>query len=127
MIGAEHFYIAVNVVLGLICVVSIFLAFKGVPASGGRTLLIVALILFTVSGASLAFIQHYFRMYALAYMGDLYGVTDGAFQQIDQLRQLTPIAHALEIAAVALCVLAGKKLVSLGAGEQGELPEGGVE
>ena len=75
----------------------------------------------------MAFMQHVFRMYALAYMGDLYGVTDGAFQQIEQIRQFAPIAPIFELIAVILCVLAGKKLVSLAAGEQGKQPEGGTE
>jgi hypothetical protein len=60
-------------------------------------------------------------------MGDLYGVTDGAFQQIDQIRQFAPFAYILEIVAVALCVFAAKKLVVLAAGQQGEQPQGGEE
>lgn len=127
MISAEHFYIGVNVILGLVCLVSIFLAFTSVPANGGRNLLIVALVLFIVSGAGLTFIQHIVRMYALAYMGDVSGATKGAFQQVDQIRQFLPIAEILEIAAVALCVLVGKRLVSLAAAEAGTQPKGGAE
>jgi hypothetical protein len=127
MVTAEHFYIGVNVILGLVCLVSIFLAFTSVPANGGRNLLIVALVLFIVSGAGLAVIQHFFRMYALAYMGDLSGVTKGAFQQVDQIRQFLPLAEILEVAAVALCVLVGKRLVLLAAGEAGTQPKGGAE
>lgn len=127
MISAEHFYIGVNVILGLVCLVSIFLAFTSVPANGGRYLLIVALVLFIISGAGLTVIQHFFRLYALAYMGDVSGVTKGAFQQIEQVRQFLPFAEILEIVAVALCVLVGKRLVSLAAGEAGIQPKGGAE
>ncbi len=125
MIQAEHFYIGVNVALGLACLGSIFLAFKFLPATGARKMLIAALVFLIVSGATLAVCQHILRMSSLAYIGDLYGVTDGrAFEKVSMFGPVAAAANVLEVAAVAFCVLIAKKLVSLRAGAQSE---GGAE
>ncbi len=127
MIKADHFYIGVSVTLGLWCVVSIFLAGKYVPDKGAKRFLIVSLVLFAVSGAALAFCQHILRMLGPAQLADLAGVTEGAFDKVVMFVPVAVVAQILEVAAVALCVFAGKKLVSLGAREQGEQPQGGGE
>jgi len=128
MISAELFYIVVNVVLAAVCVVSIVLAFKYVPDKGIRNLLIVALVLLILSGGALSFCQKIFRLYSVAYMGDMYGVTDGAVQKVDQFRILLPIGNMFELMAIALCAFVGKKLITLRTGEQPlDKVEGGVE
>lgn len=128
MITAQQFYIVVNVVLGLMCVVSIFLAVKYVPANGGRGMLILALLLFILSGAALSFCQYIFRFYALAHMADLAanteGSADGTFAKVDQFRILLPIGGILEVVAICLCAVVGKKMISLQVAGQ---PEGGAE
>ena len=95
MISMEHFYINVNVVLGLVCIASIIHA-----------------------------IQKIFRLYAVAYMGDLAGATEGAFEMVDQFRILLPIGNIFELAAIGLCVLVVKRLISLRTAGQSE---GGTE
>ena len=124
MIQAEHFYYGVNVVLGLACLVSIFLAGKYVSDKGTRTLLITALVLLIVSGATISFCQQVLRKATWAFIGDLYGVTEGAFETIGMFASISVAANILEVAAIWLSVLAAKKLVSLRAGAQSE---GGAE
>ncbi len=124
MIQAEHFYYGVNVVLGLACLVSIFLAGKYVSDKGTRTLLITALVLLIVSGATLSFCQHILRMVSLAFMGDLTGVTEGAFETVGMFGSVATVASIVELAAVALFALVAKKLILLRAGAQSE---GGAE
>lgn len=124
MIQAAHFYIGVNVVLGLVCLVSIFLALKYISDKGTRTLLITALVLLIVSGATLSFCQQVLRKASLAFMGDLTGVTEGAFETIGMFGSVATVAGILEVAAVALIALVAKKLILLRAGAQSE---GGAE
>jgi len=124
MISMEHFYINVNVVLGLVCIASIILAFKFVSDKRSRNLLIVTLVLLIISGAMLSFCQKIFRLYAVAYMGDLAGATEGAFEMVDQFRILLPIGNIFELAAIGLCVLVVKRLISLRTAGQSE---GGTE
>ena len=121
MIQAENFYIGVSATLGLVCLVSIFLAGKYVPDKGAKNLLIVSLILFAVSGAALAFCQQILRLSSVAYMGDLVGATDGkAFEQVGMFGSVAATANMVEIAAVALCVIVAKKMISLRASAQSE-------
>lgn len=124
MIQAAHFYIGVNVVLGLVCLVSIFLALKFIADKGTRTLLITALVLLIVSGATLSFCQQVLRKATWAFIGDLYGVTEGAFETIGMFGSVATVAGILEVAAVALIALVAKKLILLRAGAQSE---GGAE
>ena len=120
MIQAQQFYVAVNVVLGLMCVVSIFLAVKYVPVNGGRNILILALVLLILSGAALSFCQFIFRFYALAYMADLATEAEGTFESVDRFRFLLPVGNILEVVAICLCALVGKKMISLRvAGQEG--------
>jgi hypothetical protein len=127
-IEAESFYIAMNVALGLACLVSIFFAFKFLPAKGARRMLITALVLLIVSGASLSFCQHILRLESLAAMGDSLGATEGAVEAIGMFNYVADAANILEVVAIALCAFVAKKLVSLHPGAQaGQQPEGGAE
>ncbi len=122
MIQADHFYVGVSVALGLLCLVSIFLAGKYVPDKGTKNLLIVSLVLFAISGTTLAFCQHILRMSSVAYIGDLVGATDGrAFEQVSMFGSIAAAANIVEVLAVALCVLVVKKMISLRAGAQSEM------
>ena len=124
MIQAEHFYIAISAALGLVCLVSIFLAGKYIPDKGAKNLLIAALALFAVSAGTLAYCQRILRKSTIAYIADLYKVTEGAFEQVGMFASIAAFADMAEAAAVVLCVLAVKKLISLRTGGQSE---GGAE
>ena len=120
MIEAEHFYVAVNVVLGLMCLVSIFLAVKYVPVNGGRNILILALVLLILSGAALSFCQYIFRFYALAHMADIATEAEGTFEKVDKFRNLLPVGNIFEVVAIGICALVGKKMISLRVAGQSE-------
>ncbi len=120
MLTAKNIYIAVNVVLGVACLVSIFLAPKFVPDKKLRVMLIVALVAMILAGSSLTVCQKFFRLYALAHVGDLVGATQGAFERLDKLRILSPIGSLLELTAVGLLTFVGRGLISLRVGEQSE-------
>jgi hypothetical protein len=120
MIAAQEFYIAVNVVLGLMCVVSIFLAVKHVPVNGGRNILILALVLLILSGAALSFCQFIFRFYALAYMADVATEAEGTLEKVKRFSILLPIGNILEVVAIGICALVGKKMISLRVAGQSE-------
>jgi len=119
MIGAEQFYIAINVIIGVACLVSIFLAIRYVPANGGRGMLILALVLLIISGAIMSFCQHIFRLYSVAHMADL---STGAehFKEVDIFRNLLPLGNILEVVAIGLFALVARKMVSLGVAAQAE-------
>jgi hypothetical protein len=120
MIEAQHFYVAVNVVLGLMCVVSIFFAVKYVPVNGGRNILILALVLLILSGAALSFCQYVFRFYALAHIADIATKAEGTFESVDRFKNLLPVGNIFEVLAIGICALVGKKMISLRvAGQEG--------
>ena len=124
MLSAENIYTAVNVVLGVACLIALFLVPKSIPAKKLRVTLIVALVVMILASGAHAVCQHFFRLYTLAYFGDAFGVTEGAFETVDKFRILSPIGGLLELTAVGLLAFIGKGLVSLRVGEQ---PEGGSE
>jgi hypothetical protein len=124
MVSAQSFYIGVNVVLGLMCVVSIFLAVKHVPVNGGRNMLILALVLLILSGAALSFCQYIFRFFALAHMADLAaneaGSEDGTFAKIEKFGHLQTIGTIFEIVAICICAVVGRKMIALRVGGKSE-------
>ena len=120
MLSAANIYIAVNVVLGIVCLVSIFLAPKSIPVKQLRVMLIVAFVAMILAGFSLTVCQKFFRLYALAYVGDAIGATEGAFEALDRFIILSPIGSLLELTAVGLLTFVGRGLISLRVGEQSE-------
>jgi len=122
MITSTSMYNGVNLILGVICLVSIILAFKAIPDKRVKLFLVLACVLIIFSGALLMFCLKVFKMYTLAWTASTLRVEgkEDAFEQVLMFKDLSLVGYILEVAAIGLFAGAAKRLISLKAGRETE-------
>ena len=125
MIPSTYVYNGVNLILGVVCLVSIILAFKAIPDKRGRLFLIVGCLLIILSGALLVFCLKVFKMYTLAWTATALRAEgkEDAFETVLMFKDLSLLGYVMEVAALGLFAGVAKRLVSLRPGEAAQSEE----
>ena len=115
MIPSSYVYNGVNLILGVVCLISIILAFKMIPDKRVRLFLIIAAVLIIVSGGLMSFCLNVFKMLAPAEAADflrINGSTDSV-KKVLFFKDLSLLGNLFEVVALGLFAGIAKRLVSL--------------
>ena len=112
MISGSNVFYAVNAILAVVSIVLIILASKSMQDKGAKKIYIPALVLLILSAVILSVCLGIYKMGAMAYVGQVAGVAEGAYDQVKKFRFYGLVGTILELLSVVLLTVVSAKLIS---------------
>ncbi|MBI4832791.1 MAG: hypothetical protein HY801_14820 [Candidatus Lindowbacteria bacterium] len=120
MLTSVALFKGVNLILAVVCLLSIFLVFKFVPNKRARNLLIVAFVLIIFANGVFWFCMKVWKLYEIASGGELLGkAPPGTANKVIFIRNMAQLGNVFEAVAAILFVLVSKTFISRASGKTG--------
>lgn len=125
MLTSKLLYNGVSIALGVVCLVSIALAFRSFPDKSPKKPFIIGLVLMLLTSILMPVCLHFVKLHSAAQLGVAAGRVDKeVLEMIYRIADLATVGSVLELLAVILLVGVSKTLILQHVAKQAE---GGVE